>query len=73
MRFWDSSAIVPLLVEEGTSAGRHALLEADSEIVTWWTTYIECESALCRLERESVAESGQVWNTRDRLNAFANA
>ena len=72
MRYWEASAIVPLLVEESASADRRALLRADSEIATWWGTYVECESALCRLDREG-AGSDRIWAARDRLNAFANS
>ena len=37
MRFWDSSAIVPLLIGEETTSGRLRLQEIDPPIVTWWT------------------------------------
>lgn len=52
MRFWDSSAIVPLLVAEPEHAIAAAELERDPEIIAWWATPIECVSALSRLERE---------------------
>jgi len=53
MRFWDSSALVPLLIEEAESAAMNRLLEADGEIVVWWGTPTECWSALARREREA--------------------
>jgi hypothetical protein len=73
MRFWEASAVVPLLIDESTSADRRSQLEVDSEVVIWWGTYVECESALCRLEREGGEQSDRVWQARDRLNAFAGA
>ena len=51
MRFWDTSAIVPLLVaEEMTSAALGALRE-DAQMYVWWGTGVECVSAIARLER----------------------
>ncbi len=52
MRFWDSSAVVPLLVEEERSADRLRELETDPVLVVWWGTPVECTSALQRLVRE---------------------
>lgn len=52
MRFWDSSAVVPLLVDEPGSADRLAQLAADPVMVVWWGTAVECVSALQRLVRE---------------------
>src|SRR5207248_11441933 len=46
LRFWDSSAIVPLTVAE---ARTEALLETaagDPVMCVWWATEIECVSAL---------------------------
>ena len=48
MRFWDSSAIVPLcLVEPQTSVVR-PLVETDPAVVVWWGTRTECVSAVTR-------------------------
>ncbi|MCY3694849.1 MAG: type II toxin-antitoxin system VapC family toxin [Chloroflexi bacterium] len=52
MRYWDSSALVPLLVDEPSSGARRSLLESDPVIVTWWGTPLECEAALARLGRQ---------------------
>jgi len=54
MRFWDSSAILPLLVREDNSAATRTVLDEDFEMVFWWATSVECRSALARLEREGV-------------------
>ncbi len=48
MRFWDSSAIVPLLCEEPASAGCRQLLRRDRRQVVWCLTRTEALSALCR-------------------------
>ncbi|NIQ55186.1 MAG: PIN domain-containing protein, partial [Gammaproteobacteria bacterium] len=38
MRFWDTSAIVPLLLEQEATAEVAELLASDPEIVVWWGT-----------------------------------
>jgi predicted nucleic acid-binding protein len=52
MRFWESSAVVPLLVEEPGSARARALFSADADVVVWWATSVECTSSIARRERE---------------------
>jgi hypothetical protein len=52
MRFWDASAIVPLVVDEPRSAAIDALVDEDSELLVWWGTPVEIVSALARRERE---------------------
>lgn len=52
MRFWDASALVPLLVEEPTSARVRALFRQDADLLVWWATPVEVYSALARRERE---------------------
>jgi len=52
MNFWDSSALLPLLVEEAASKAILALYRKQPEIVAAWSSTVECVSALSRLERE---------------------
>lgn len=52
MRYWDSSALVPLLVEESLTGACESLLCNDPQIATWWLSRVECASALNRLRRE---------------------
>lgn len=54
MRFWDSSAVLPLLVEEQRSPVLTDVFRDDPAAAVWWGTLIECSSALARLERERV-------------------
>jgi uncharacterized protein len=59
MRFWDSSAVVPLLVEEEVSDFLAQQAQEDPHLIVWWATSVECSSALARLEREgSLGPSG---------------
>lgn len=59
MRYWDASAIVPLLVQEARTNDAHLALVEDTSIVTWWGTRIECTSAIARLERTASLTSRQ--------------
>ena len=52
MKFWDASAIVPLLVAEGSTRRLQALAAKDSAMLVWWGSAVECVSALARLERD---------------------
>lgn len=50
--FWDSSALVPLLVPEPQSAVLATLEADDKEATIWWGTPLDCHSALHRRHRE---------------------
>ncbi len=51
MRFWDSSAITPVFVEEPTSDRMRDLADDGSTLGVWWGTIVECTSAVGRRER----------------------
>jgi hypothetical protein len=71
VNFWDSSAILPLLVIETSTPAVRALYDAEPEIVAWWGTTVECVSALARLEREGVLEGAAVTAAIRQLGALA--
>ena len=52
MRFWDSSALVPLLIEEEWTAPLSELYLQEDGVLVWWGTEVECVSAIARSERE---------------------
>lgn len=52
MRFWDSSAFAPLLVDEPDSGIRDAQLREDPDVLVWYGTLAEIESALNLRKRE---------------------
>ena len=52
MKFWDTSALVPLLIRENRTATATDELRSDGDILVWWGTEIECVAALARRERE---------------------
>lgn len=70
MRFWDSSALLPLLVPEPRSAALVELFQDDAAVAVWWATPIECVSALSRLEREHrITSSGAALASQRLLEA----
>jgi uncharacterized protein len=60
MKFWDASAIIPLLADEPRREPLLDLIEADPEILAWWGTPVEIASALARREREKQLNSDEV-------------
>lgn len=52
MRFWDSSAVVPLLIQQERSSRAAAWVSGDDAMVMWTLTPVEVVSALRRLVRE---------------------
>lgn len=54
MRFWDSSALIPLLVAQPSSARTDRWLAADPAIAVWTLTPVEISSALQRLLRDGL-------------------
>lgn len=72
MRYWDTSAVVPLLLEQEATAAVEALLDDDPGMVAWWTTPVECASAAARLRREerlTVQEEQRVLDAAATLRA----
>jgi predicted nucleic acid-binding protein len=67
MRYWDSSALMSLLVTEATSPRMEELLRDDPAMVTWWGTPVECVSALARLEREAALTPDDLRAALERL------
>ena len=71
MRFWDSSAIVPLLVAEAATKAMQAIAREDPVMLVWWATEVECVSAIARLEREGDLSSDATLVALERLDAMA--
>jgi predicted nucleic acid-binding protein len=73
MRFWDSSAIIPLCLTEPHTEKILRLARADEDIVVWWATRIECHSAISRRRREGVLSAEGEHHTTSILGALAGA
>jgi predicted nucleic acid-binding protein len=71
VRFWDSSAVVPLCVSEPHSSSSRSLLEEDPAVAVWWATRTECLSALTRRMREGDLTPGGFRAARRVVAALA--
>lgn len=67
MRYWDASAIVPLVVSEPATAKVREWLAQDPAIVTWAWTRVELASAVERRSRQGTLSREQ---RRSCLDAF---
>ena len=69
MKFWDSSAIIPLCLEEPNTRKLIDILSTDRNLVVWWGSSIECYSALIRLKKEKAISESE-W--QDAQNILKN-
>ncbi|MDX2052536.1 MAG: type II toxin-antitoxin system VapC family toxin [Polyangiaceae bacterium] len=75
MRFWDASALIPLVVEEAVTELCLDWLRQDADVIVWGLTRLELVSALERRAREgllSPSQRIQALRRIDRLSAGAN-
>jgi len=73
VKFWDASAIVPLLVAEPSTRHLQALAAADTAMLVWWGCEVECVSALARLERDGALDEQPIVRAMARLQQLAAA
>ncbi len=73
MRFWDSSAIVPLLVNESGTAAVETLFRRDPIQIVWCLTAVEVSSALARRQRERILEGEIEETARATLRTLADS
>ncbi len=67
MRYWDSSGVAPLLMLEPSSPAMTATFVEDGAVVTFWTTRVECASAIARKERDRSLSTATADAARFRL------
>lgn len=70
MKFWDSSAILPLILEERTSDQASRYYDAFPGLVVWWGTSVECSSALARLERDGAIDTRDLTRALQQLQTL---
>jgi hypothetical protein len=70
VRFWDSSALVPLLVAEPVTPAVRELYLKDHAVAVWWATPVECASAIARLERDRALAAKEAAESYRRLDAL---
>jgi hypothetical protein len=70
MRFWDSSAIVPLIVDEEETDYCLKSLSDDRDMLTWCLSRVEIVSALCRRLREGTLIEPDFQKAKRHLNGL---
>ena len=73
MRYWDASALVPLIVAEPDTEQARNWLAEDDRIVTWAWTLTEIASAVERRTREGPLSRQQRRDALARLEALARS
>jgi predicted nucleic acid-binding protein len=68
MKFWDSSALVPLLVKEKETRYSLKTLSDDQEMLVWCLSKVEVISALCRRLRERAFGEEEFQKAKRHLN-----
>lgn len=64
MRFWDTSALIPLVVSERDTPRAERWLREDPNVVVWTLTRVELLSALARRRRGEPAASRRLLAAR---------
>lgn len=73
MRFWDSSAVIPLAVTGASTDAMRAIAGEDPVMCVWWATELECVSVLARLEREGALTETATTVALERLDLLAES
>lgn len=73
MKFWDTSALVPLLVPEPNTEAVTAVLHDDPDQSVWWATEVECLSAIARRERAGAGTSKEIAAAVDLLRGLSGS
>jgi len=71
MKFWDSSALVALVIEEASSASVEHLAAQDTEMALWWGARVECRSALTRRARDGRVPIGEAQRASTEIEMIA--
>jgi predicted nucleic acid-binding protein len=72
MKFWDASAIVPLLMTEPATTTLQSIAGQDPTMLVWWAAEVECASAIARLERDGALDDSASAHAFDRLKHLAS-
>lgn len=70
MIFWDTSAVIPLVVRERSSNALRELARSDPDLVVWWGTPVEAHSAITRRSRAGGISPPRAAQARDRIDAL---
>jgi hypothetical protein len=71
MRFWDSSALVPLLVSQPSTGALYEIVTGDTAMSVWWGSEVECVAAVARLRRTGLLPELEQRAALARLRALS--
>jgi predicted nucleic acid-binding protein len=70
MRYWDSSALVALHIEQSGTPGVRLLVDGDHQPATWMLSEVEIRSAVARHRREGRFTSAEAAEALRRAEEF---
>ena len=70
MKFWDSSAIVPLIVDEENTDYCLKAAADDPKMLIWCLSRVEVVSALCRRARDGLMSADELRMAKERLKVI---
>jgi hypothetical protein len=70
MRYWDSSALVALHVEQTATPRVRELYAKDPDVLTWVLSDVEVRSGIARLARDASLEAVAAQDAIARIEAF---
>jgi len=73
MRYWDSSALVPLVIAQPTSRTVDQWFEGDAAIAVWTLTPVEISSAIQRLVRDGAIAEGAADQAEQRASELVES
>ena len=73
MRFWDTSAVLSLLLGQKATGELKAVLSSDESVAVWWGMRVEAVSAVWRLRRAGEIEAPSASRLMTQLDAITAA
>ncbi len=70
--FWDSSALVPVVLPQSRSGEVALLLSKDPGVAIWWATPTECQSALYKRHRQVPIAGPLLRQALQRIDAVVD-
>lgn len=73
MRFWDTSAVLSLLLGQKATSELKAVLSSDDSVAVWWGMKVEAVSAVWRLRRTGEVDALSASRLMTQLDAITAA
>lgn len=73
MMFWDSSAIIPLCVDEPRTKVIKDIVKKDDSMVAWWGSPVECFSTFALLRRDNFLSASEEDRVRQLIHMLSTS